>query len=93
MNQDELIEKCLLTNEEIAKAVENLSPLQRHTRTSRLLEAQLHKAIPIIQKAERVRWLKELEAIERDPYDVKDFTRRVCDLIVEKKQSLKGDLL
>jgi len=41
------------------------------------------------RKAERENWLRELEAIDHNSYDTKDFTRRVCDLIAEEKQMLK----
>jgi hypothetical protein len=43
------------------------------------------------ERAVRERIIRNLEAIDRDAYDVKDFTRRVCDLIVEERQSLKGE--
>ena len=39
------------------------------------------------QRVERI--IGDLEAIDRDAYDVKDFTRRVCDFIVAEKQALK----
>jgi len=95
MNQDELIEKCRLTGEEMADLVRQAQTNDYTFMVGlmRIAEAQLRKAIPIIEaearKAERERWLRELEAIDQDSYDVKDFTRRVCDLIVEEKQMLK----
>ena len=34
-------------------------------------------------------WISELSAIDRDANDVKDFTRRVCDLIVQWQAKLR----
>jgi hypothetical protein len=91
MNIDELVEKCRLTDWQITQYQEGNAYFIYPQYAYRMLEAQLCKAIPIIQKAERERIIRDLEAIDRDAYDVKDFTRRVCDLIVEERQSLKGE--
>jgi hypothetical protein len=99
MNTDELIEKCRLEGHERIKIAkdyvlqhpDHLEPECEFSFLDKMLDAQLRKAIPIIQKAERERIIRDLEAIDRDAYDVKDFTRRVCDLIVEERQFLKGE--
>jgi len=55
MNQDELIGKCRLTDEEMADYVKTLYQLGTAVEIKERLEAQLRKALPIIQKAERER--------------------------------------
>jgi len=63
MNQEELIEKCKLTDEELAKVtncdVKSIETMGDYEK--KIAQAQLHKAIPIIQKAERERMIRELE--------------------------------
>lgn len=43
------------------------------------------------KKEERERIISDLEAIDRDAADVRDFTRQVCELIVAERQALKGE--
>jgi len=70
MNQDELIEKCRLTAKEIYALLISNTQIFRKGDSGRvdcliIVEAQLRKAIPIIEaearKAERERVVKELE--------------------------------
>ena len=62
MNQDELIEKCRLTHEEVRRAKLDSGVLAMiHRGDYPILEAQLRKAIPIIQKAEGGRIVNILE--------------------------------
>ena len=53
---DDLIEKCKLTDEDIRNLWDDYPFFESpHSYSDRLCEAQLRKAIPIIQKAERER--------------------------------------
>ena len=45
------------------------------------------------KKAGAREMLDELVAIDKDAYDARDFTRRVCDLIVERQLSQKNGAL
>jgi len=91
MNQDELIEKCRLTEEgitiELLKVypntyVNDLAPTEKAFVYS-LIQAQLRKAIPIIQKAERQRFLEWLSN--------RRATDTAMDIYLQAEQTLKGE--
>jgi len=74
MNQDELIERCKLTSEELAKVtgcdVESIETMGDYEK--KIAEAQLRKAIPLIgqeYEAECQKKIKELFEAMRDKWN------------------------
>ncbi len=95
MNQDELIEKCRLTDEELYNVC--CDDLYKDGWQA-IADAQLRKAIPIIQKAERERLLLALERMSliknhygHKKWEVKIISCPRCTYDEYKEQALKGE--
>ena len=87
---DELLEKCRLTDEEAAACLHPVPFLYPEHR--KLLDAQLRKAILIIQKAERERIAKEMEDCLFDSPTLVRLEARIQDLInYLRGQALRGE--
>jgi hypothetical protein len=93
MNQDELIEKCMLTDEDFDKIQRDcptydLSFIDDYSlEVFSMLEAQLHKAIPIIQKAERERIVDIVAALGAGRHKNVNYIA----IRYEELQALKGE--
>ena len=72
-------ERCVIARAQLAK------DLEWEAKTAFIKDLECQKKLNEKDKY----WLRELSAIDRDASDVRDFTRRVCDLIVEREQNLK----
>jgi len=96
MNQDELIEKCRLTDEELER-LHYAKRIYTSNWFQDALQAQLRKAIPIIQKAEREKVFADLEDMEllKGHNHKKDEIKLVacarCTYDWYKEQALKGE--
>ena len=85
----------LLTDEGIMGIVKQVFPktipLGTFDLITRLLKAQRDLTAPIVDKQARQEMVARLNEIDKQAYDEKDFTRRVCDLIVEYEQIERGE--